>query len=179
MNLLFIALALPPQIHEQLSRLCFGIPNVAWEDPYNFYLTILPVGHLDGATILDVQEKLAEITFAPFSLCLNGVGCFHSRGSKGVLWAGLEDSGELQKLKKIIYFSLREFIPNNEPFEPRVTLGRYDKVDARRLGDYLDMQTGFETPPFTVDSFLLVESHKTASNNTIYDELRRYPMKGI
>jgi RNA 2',3'-cyclic 3'-phosphodiesterase len=178
MNTLFIALPLNLLIKSQLERLCFGLPQVHWTEHRHFHLTILYLGQVDGALQLDIQEALSKIQIAPFHLSLTGVGYFPAKKSHGVIWSGVAFSDELIHLKKMIDDKLKEISwkNNHQPFVPHITLGRFNKIDQRRLMDYLEAQSAFITPTFLNDSFVLMKSQQTISNTTIYEEIARFPL---
>lgn len=179
MNTLFIALPLNKLINNQLERLCFGLPHVHWTEHHHFHLTLLYIGSVDGSLQLDIQEALSKIRMAPFPLSLKGVGYFPSKKSLGSIWAGASSSAELTLLNKIIYNQLKLILPTSDqkPFLPHVSLGRFNTIDKRRLLDYLDSQSSFTTPSFIIDSFVLMKSQQTASETTLCEELKRFPLE--
>lgn len=168
MHTYLIAIPLPKKIVEQLKRLCFGLPNVLWTE--EFHLTLLNLGQIDASLCLDVQEKLVDFHFTPFNLTLQGVNVSHSKGSRGSIWAGTEHSENLFKLKKSLNNLLKEILlsKSTTPFSPHINLGRYEKIDPRRLGEYLEIQNAFVSPAFAVDTLILLECHTTQSQTVIF-----------
>jgi 2'-5' RNA ligase len=175
---LFIAIPLPTQIKKQLERQCFGLPTVHWIAHSHFHLTLQYIGPVDELVQLDVKEALTKLQHAPFSLSLQGTGCFEHK-KKGVIWTGISPSQELNELKKTVDNLVHPLVPkiDNKAFTPHITLGRFDHIDKIRLADYLDSQSYFTTEPFFIDSFVLMESRKNSINSTIYYELARYKLK--
>lgn len=79
---LFVGIDLPEEIRDQLKSLCCGLPGARWVKPEQLHLTLCFIGEVDGTTFLDIKEVLSEITFAPFSLQLRGVGSFPPAASR-------------------------------------------------------------------------------------------------
>ena len=128
MDFLFIAIPLPKNLKSQLERLCFGLPSIFWEEPENFQIIISQLGSTEGTLILDIKEKLKELEFPQFSLSLSGIGCTRKKGGSGVLWAGVEENPQLNKLRAAINKSLEDLpIQYDRSHIPRITLARYEK----------------------------------------------------
>lgn len=178
MNTLFIAIPLSKVIKSQLARLCYGLPNVHWVEPHDFYITVVQLGPIDGTLQLDIQDVLAKLRIPPFDLHLDGVGIFPQKKAKSVIWAGVSHAEQLSLFVKTIVSGLIEIVPKIEQrkIAPHVVLGDYDTVDKKRLADYLDSGAAFITNPFTNDYFVLLRSQKTASETIIYQELAKYKM---
>jgi RNA 2',3'-cyclic 3'-phosphodiesterase len=177
MDSLFIAFPLSKAIKSQLERLCFGLPHVQWTEHAHFYLNFFPIGQVDGAVQLDIQEILSDIHFTPFSLALKGLGCFRAKkATSGVIWAGVSASDELAELIKHVTAQLAPVLPNFKITVPHVILGRFAHVDEKRLFDYFESNALFETQPFFNDSFALINSHTTSDNRILFHELASFKL---
>lgn len=176
MNTLSIAIPLSKAIKSQLSRLCFGLPQMQWVGPHDFYITIVQLGQIDGTLQLDIQDVLAKLRFPPFNLHLEGAGISSQKKVNSVIWAGVSCAEQLSLFAKTIVSSLNKIVPKMEQrkIAPHVVLGEFDTVDRKRLADYLDSGSAFKTAPFTIEYFVLLRSQKTASDTTIYQELAKY-----
>ena len=93
-------------------------------DPSNLHLTLAFIGEWPE----DVTEVLPEVD-RPFSLVLSHLGYFPEAK---VLWAGVEQSGELERLAGRVRRSLAEAgIPfDPKRFNPHITLVRKPSVPA-------------------------------------------------
>ena len=102
---------------------------------------------------------------APFSLVVEGLGCFPNPKRPRVLWAGVtEDTGGLKALQRDVEKSLVPlgFEPENRAFHPHLTLGRSKRGirsgDQRRLGEVLAAADVGELGKIQVQSFQLMRS---------------------
>ena len=85
----------------------------------NLHLTLAFIGEYpDAATVLDA---LSAVSFAPFELALEGMGCFGD-----LFWAGLKDSAPLEALARKVRRALADQgIPfDRKRFSPHITLVR-------------------------------------------------------
>jgi len=157
---LFIAIDPPPEVRDQLTGLCCGLPDARWTPPEQLHLTLCFIGEVDGATFLDIREALEQIQAAPFSLRLQGVGFFPPRGQPRVVWAGVEKSEPLMVLQRKIttrLFQLGVELENRK-FSPHITLARLKETPAAKVGKYLAINGLFTSDPFAVDRFSLYSS---------------------
>jgi len=157
---LFVAIDPPPEVREQLTTLCCGLPDARWTPPEQLHLTLCFIGEVNGAAFLDIKEALAEIKSAPFALRLRGVGFFPPRGQPRVVWAGVETSEPLAVLQRKIttrLFSLG-LEPENRKFAPHLTLARLHQTPAAKVGRYLETHGLFASAEFVVSQFLLYAS---------------------
>ena len=119
---LFVGLTPSQEFRDTLallqSRLQAAGITARYLDPSNLHLTLAFIG--------DWPENISGILPAveqPFSLCLSCVGFFPEAR---VIWAGVEDSEELNQLARKVRDHLSEAqIPfDPKPFVPHITLGR-------------------------------------------------------
>ena len=107
-------------------------------------------------------EALAEVSFAPFELCLEGMGRFGD-----LWWAGMRPSPPLTALARRIRHALAEGgIPfDRKRFSPHITLLRKarEEMPGVELGE----------AAMTVDLFSLMRSDR-GKNGMIYTELGRF-----
>jgi 2'-5' RNA ligase len=173
MHSLFVAIPIPNEIKKIIERLCYGLPNAELTDPANMYLALVHFGSVDGATLLDIQEKLKSLKNGPFTIKLSTLGC-----SRNLLWINIEPSEALVKLKKTIE-SLIEDLPlesDRKPFIPQIPLARFEKIDPVKLADYLSANTDFVSFPFFVETLILVESQMTQRQRKISIEHAKFSL---
>lgn len=157
---LFVAIDPPPEIREQLTAICCGLPDARWIPPEQLHLTLGFIGEVSGTVFLDIKEALAEIKSAPFALRLQGVGFFPPRGQPRVIWAGIAASEPLAILQRKIttrLFALGLEIENRK-FSPHLTLARLHQTPPSKVGRYLEAHGLFASPEFVVQGFLLYSS---------------------
>ena len=158
---LFVALDLPDSIKDSLQPLSRGLGDIRWLDPEQQHLTLRFIGEVNNGQVEDVVEALTLVPGVPFELRLKGIGHFPPRGELKVLWAGVEKSTELNRLKGRIDRALAEAgIPREQrKFAPHVTLARLRRPpEPRRLASWLMAHNLYRSEPFHVGSFQLYSS---------------------
>ena len=158
---LFVALALPENLAEQLERMCLGLPGAAWVPPENFHLTLRFVGEADGREAADLDAALSGVSGAPFELSLTGLGQFGNGRKTRSVWAGAQPSQELSALQSRIERAVQTagFEPESRKFHPHVTLARFSTNPGSKLRTYFAQHALFRTLPFRVAQFHLYSSH--------------------
>lgn len=178
MNQLTIAIPLPLAVKKQMERICFGLPNTNWIEPHDLHLSLISLSKIDGTVMLDIQEKIDNIEFSPFSITIHGIECKNTK-AKGMVYAGVTQTKELNNLIKLIENKLREIpiVPDHPKLNPYVKLGNFERLEAKNLSSYLEANSQFSLPPFTVDTLVLLQSHTTAKQHLIYTEQSRHPLR--
>ena len=123
----------------------------------NMHLTLAFIGEYPDAE--PIQDALSAVSFEPFELSLDGMGCFGN-----LWWAGLGESESLTALVRRLRRALAENgIPfDRKRFSPHITLIR------RASGRLPAMQ--IRPASMTVSSVLLMRSDR-GRNGMIYTEL--------
>jgi len=125
----------------------------------NLHLTLAFIGEYPDAA--PVLEALSAVSFSPFKLDLDGLGCFGD-----LWWAGLRESAPLAALARRVRHALAEGgIPfDRKRFSPHITLLRKTRGTV----------PGIEIThaSMTVDCFSLMRSER-GKNGMIYTELGR------
>jgi len=174
---LFIAVDLPEAIRENLESMSFGIPGAKWVPSEQLHLTVRFIGEVDGTLFRDIKKILAEVSIAPFSLQLKGVGYFPPRGAPRILWIGLEKSEPLQLLRKKIDSKLLHIRvePEGRKFSPHITLARLKNSPVQKIANFLSGNGLFSQEPFQVEDFKLYSS--ILSSKGAYHKVERiYPL---
>lgn len=163
MNPYLIALDFPPVIKSQLKSICYGLPTVEWVEEENFHLLLRYLGKIPEPSLGLVKEALQTISFLSFKISLQGVDHFHAKKGQGTLWTGVKPIEALNSLKKDVDKVLKnlEVAPIERSFHPHVTLGRYDQIDHRRLGEFLMMNSLFRSESIEITNFHLFSMHET------------------
>lgn len=165
---LFIAITIPDHIKLYLRGMGKSIPQAKEVVDSQLHLTMKFIGEVEGSLVLDIEERLADVNFSSFSIGLKGVGIFPPRGNPRVVWAGVQEEGELTNLRNDIERILAEIgIPRGKKkFTPHITLARLKKGSRSNLQNFLMDNSLFATPSFTVTEFALYSSNLTSKGAT-------------
>lgn len=157
---LFVALALPEDLAEQLERMCSGLPGANWVRPEGFHLTLRFVGEADDLQAHDLDAALSRVSGAPFALSLTGLGQFGDGRRTRSVWAGAQPSGELAVLQSRVERAVQTagYSAETRKFHPHVTLARFSSSPGKKLRTYFAQHALFRTLPFQVTQFHLYSS---------------------
>ncbi len=160
---LFVAVDLPAQIKMQLVDLGFGIPGARWLSADQLHLTLCFIGQVEGAVFQDIRQALARVRSPGFNLRLKGVGHFPPRKTPRLLWAGIEASEALVRLRNRVQATLvrQGLTPEGRKYTPHITLARLNKAPAAKIGRFLAGNNLFASKPFAVAEFQLFSSRLT------------------
>ena len=172
---LFVGIGFPPELKLRLSLLCSGVPRAKWVDPGNFHLTLRFIGEIGEGVAADVDEALSRVRARRFSLQIAGTGVFGDKPRS--LWAGIERSSELVKLRdKIEQALIRVGLPPEQrKFAPHVTLARLRDPPLEKLRDFLATHARFRADPLPVEGFSLIASFQTKAGS-VYEDQADYPL---
>jgi 2'-5' RNA ligase len=157
---LFVALDLPFEMREALSRLCGGLQGARWIPPENTHLTLRFLGETTNIMAEEVDHALAAIRARRFSLALSGTGTSERQGRTVSLWAGVAREPALDHLQTKIETALqRAGVPaERRRFQPAINLARVDNVAPERLGGWVQAHNLLRTEPVPIDHFTLFSS---------------------
>ena len=135
----FIAIDLPPDVKAALGRVAVtlgeGLPRgaVRWVRPEQMHLTLAFLGDTPVEKLSAIHKAMDGVVARqqPFTLALDGVGCFPNRRRPRVVWVGLAaagggESGPLLALKAALDEALTPlgWPLEDKPFRAHLTLGR-------------------------------------------------------
>lgn len=168
---LFIAIALPQQVKENIAVLRGGIPDARWISGDNFHITLAFIGDVQPPDLLDISAALEKLTHPAFYLDIEDVGVFGSNKRPRVLWAGVRNQETLTLLHQKIVTAIESIGIKIEDrrFRPHITLARVHKSPYEKVRSYLTDHALFKTKPVPVNSFSLFSSH-LASSGALYNE---------
>ncbi|HMA16034.1 MAG: RNA 2',3'-cyclic phosphodiesterase [Bacteroidota bacterium] len=174
---LFVALALPEPLREQLCGLCNGLPGARWVAPENMHLTLRFIGEVEGHDAEDIDAALSGIHFPRFPLTLAGVGDFGDERRLRSVWVGVEANGMLERLQGKVEQAVQRAgqPPEKRKFKPHVTLARFKSHPGPRLESYFTERSLFRAAPFEVSAFTLYSSY-LAHEGAIYSPEAVYPL---
>ena len=133
MKRVFLALPLEPvePAAEKMKILqkLLSAYRIKWVRIENYHLTLFFFGEIPVQLIPDIQQILRSTleNSSVFSLALTGPGIFKKGKEPRVLWLGIKATDQLFVLKKKIDNAVVSlgFIPDEKPFRPHLTLGRF------------------------------------------------------
>lgn len=135
---IFIAIDLPPEIKDSVSRLIAKLKEasaaVKWTSPENLHFTLKFIGEIKEVKLKEVKEILAETVsgLKPFSVSLEGIGTFPSGKSPRVIWIGAKEGADqiCKIMRELNERYAAEDIADKEDREPlaHLTLGRVKEV---------------------------------------------------
>lgn len=174
---LFVALALPDLIAQQLAMLQAGVPGAHWQTREQLHLTLRFIGEVDGRDAAAADDALSLIEVPKFSLALKGVGEFGGK-TPHALWAGVRDKEPVAFLQRKIETALQRagLPPEQRKFVPHVTLARLRGSPRGRVMDFLTDHALYASAAFDVEAFILYSSVLTP-NGSIYRAERAYRLR--
>ena len=184
---LFIAIDLPDSVRAALAReqaclraACMGSADIRWTRPEGVHLTLKFLGEVAAARLQEIINALREIGFFdPFEIGVRGFGFFPSTRRPRVFWVGLDAPPALGELVKKIRAAMEAlgFPPENRPFQPHLTLARFESQHAQPALEAAvhSGEAGFGR--FIVSGFFLFES-KLRPGGAEYSKRARFPSFG-
>ncbi len=161
---LFIAIDFPDEIKTALQQ-CQPLPQPGLRNTRRDQLH-LTLHFLGESSVEPVSTALQSVRTDPFSLRIEGVGCFESKDRGSILWAGIGPSYELTSLHQVVSLALAPtgFRAETRPYSPHVTLVRCEpRVSFEVIQTFLAQHAGLSLPPFHVDHFSLYSSILTTT----------------
>ncbi|MEQ1890299.1 MAG: RNA 2',3'-cyclic phosphodiesterase [Alphaproteobacteria bacterium] len=177
MDRLFSAITLPDQIARRLALMGGGIQGARWVTAENLHVTLRFIGDADTRTAAQVHASLQAVLFSPFDLALRGVSIFGERKPR-LLYAGVEPNDELNALYARInaaHVRAGLSVPAERRYVPHVTLAWLKNPPRDRVGAFIAANNILAIPPFRVEQFVLMSSHRTAGGAR-YQIEARYPV---
>lgn len=161
MKRIFIALPLPQPIRHILHAMGRSVQGARAVPEEQIHLTLRFVGDVDGTTFLDIEEKLHTLSGKNFPLLIRGVGHFPPRGKPRIIWAGVESSDELLRLKRKVDNQLIECgIPaDSRKYSPHITLARLKTTTSKRVTEFLAGNSFLQFDQLLIEEFHLYSSH--------------------
>jgi 2'-5' RNA ligase len=163
---LFVAVDLPETVKKSIKEICTGLPDARWVDVQQLHLTLRFIGEVGEQLYQTIKNSLTEISEPPFSLTLQGVGCFPPKRPPRVLWVGIERNEPLMRLAEKTEHILVEktgLNPEQRKFSPHITIARFREPAPAKVADYLARHSSFRTSTFPVDELHLYSSTLTSA----------------
>ncbi len=173
---LFVGIRPPAEIRDALIDLMEGIDDIRWQDDDQLHLTLRYMGDVDSHLAEELAGQIGKLDMPAFDLAVSGTGIFESRGRVHTLWAGIEKSAPLDRLRTRIerICVAAGLEPDHRKYHPHITLARINRSTGP-LAPFLARNAGLRLGPWKVDSYTLYEStlHRHGS---IYDPIVHYSL---
>jgi len=128
----------------------------------NIHLTLKFLGNVSASKLEEVKSALAQLTFPPFSLEINGAGAFPNLKRMNVIWVGV---GEGWSQVELIFEQTEKllhqlgFSRETRPFSPHITVARVKSGRKRdEIATFLGHLTDESFGTFPVESVRLKQS---------------------
>ncbi len=130
---LFIALEIPNEVIElvlaERDKLLGAEKNIRWEPREKLHITLKFLGDTDESLIGNIEQAVENIVknTRSFQMELGRFGVFRRDGGPKILWLGMKESKELEKIVNEFGDSFAKFGYSKEErkFKPHVTLLRF------------------------------------------------------
>ncbi|PJZ61129.1 RNA 2',3'-cyclic phosphodiesterase [Leptospira adleri] len=165
----FLGISIPDGVKEQLTSICYGLPDVKWVAEENFHITLVFLGEQNFEDVDRISEFCSKISISDFDLELHSVSFFGKQKSPSILFAGVERNPALIQLQKALDSGLRKrgFSPERQDYHPHVTIGRFKNARAEKISIYLEEFSNFSSSRFSVSEFHIYSS-KSSADGPIY-----------
>ncbi len=161
---LFTAIDLPADIQDRLYEMGREIKGARSVPRQQLHLTLKFIGEVPKDRLPAIQEALAAVSAAPFSLALQGLGRFPARGPARIVWAGCRAESRLQQLFSALEETLEPLAITREEREyfPHITIARLKIPSPAAVREFLAHHAAFAAEPFAVKCFSLYSSRLSA-----------------
>jgi RNA 2',3'-cyclic 3'-phosphodiesterase len=184
----FLAFELPSQIrqvllrvHDELKRLPL---DVRWVRPEGIHLTVVFMGDVREEDMAPIIEGVGEasLPYGPFSMALQGMGCFPNSRNPRVLWLGVES--DLERMSQFRDDLQQKLLPFGIPsearaFRPHLTLGRFKKPGKKEaaLEELLLKHRGLTSPVCSLNELVLFKSD-LKPGGAVYTKTASWGLRG-
>jgi 2'-5' RNA ligase len=184
----FLAFELSDPLKESMHRVSAELKNsgldAKWVKIDNIHLTVLFLGDIEEQWIdqIDAAARMTCSQFAPFTIHLQGMGCFPNKKKARVLWLGLDgDLDRMADFQKKLQTGLKSLNIKEEDreFKPHLTLGRFRTPghQGEILNSVLQQYQGLTSPSLSLTELVLFKSD-LKPGGAEYTELRTWPLSG-
>ncbi len=139
----------------------------------NLHITLVFLGEQNANRLADIEQTIESVSVAPFTLTLNGLGCFKRDGGD-IFWVGVQKNGSLKKLYSQLNngFMEKGFQTETREYKPHLTIARevilFDHADKVQL-------SSTPTIEFEVTSVSLMKSERV-NGTLVYSEIFKKPL---
>ncbi len=182
MKRLFAAVKVEPDdrmvdIYNQL-RDGLSHEKIKWVEPHNIHLTLKFFGETPENKIDDICGILDEVAVRldPFKLHLKDIGIFGSSYNPRVIWFGMQNSFDIERLANDVLDGVEEigWERDRQNFRPHVTVGRIKFINNKRFFQQtIDKFKNVDLQTIPVKNFYLIES-KLRPQGPVYEVVEEF-----
>jgi RNA 2',3'-cyclic 3'-phosphodiesterase len=171
---LFFAIRPPAPVRDAIIDIEAGIDNARWQDEDQLHLTLRYIGDVETHLADDLADAAALLRFDPFELRVAGCGHFEKKGRPTSVWAGIAPSEPLVRLqRKLEQICVKCGLPaETRKFAPHITVARLNS-SSESPASFLARHAGLDLGPWTVDSYILYQSH-LRDQGSLYEPILTY-----
>jgi 2'-5' RNA ligase len=186
---LFVAIELPGEVREALSRLQHelqrrGLEKLRWVRPEGIHLTLKFLGETPAEKVAAIEGALtaAASDIERHKVALGGLGMFGNRRSPRVLWVGVHSVPETYDLFQQIEerLSALGYEREDRDFAPHLTLARVKPETALEIRPAIVAAIEGAKPPRSVISVHEVSLMRSTlrSSGAVYERVAAFPLGG-
>ncbi len=154
--------------------------DIKWTEPENMHITLKFLGDVQADKIPKISAKLKNIAKShdEFKPLLKGVGVFKDFYRPKILWFGLRNCPEFEKIKNGIENSLSDigFEIDYRKFTPHLTVGRFKtSVSSDQLKKFVNTNREVYLQAVSVSDIILYESILSPQGSQ-YTVLEKFPL---
>lgn len=178
---LFVALVPPPDVVEDLDSFLDvrreAGSDLRWTSTEQWHVTLAFMPEVAPSRLDELHDRLMEAAekHVAFEVRLRGGGAFPDPSRAKVLWAGVDEPGDLTPLATAVRSAANRsgVTVDGGRFRAHLTLARSGRpFEATRWVRVLDTYVG---PTWTAESVSLVESQQTPAGHRVYTVLESCP----
>ena len=171
---LFVGIRPPEAIRDSLLDIMDGVREARWQDDDQLHLTLRYIGEVDRHCANDLSEAFASADFTPFPLSIHGTAYFERKGRAHTLYATINRSPELQRLRNRIeqVCVAAGLEPEHRKYAPHITLARLNASSGTLL-PFLSRTAELQLGPWTCESYILYESF-LRPGGSLYEPVMTY-----
>ena len=157
---LFVAIDIPREIRDALTRFAGELPAARWVPADQLHLTLRFIGDVGPQTFAAIKGAVSGLRFPGFPLELRGVGHFPPGKHPRVLWVGVAPNDALGQLHQDLELALIDtgLAPEERPFSPHLTLARLRESAPASVGSFETKHCELVFPSFEVREVVLFSS---------------------
>lgn len=175
---LFFGLEIPPDTRDALLRVQqtqAALAGARWHRDSQLHLTLAFLGEVPEGAVATAVEAGRQVRAEPFSVQVQGLGCFGDPERPGILWAGVAPEAPLTALHHRLTEALAQqgLVLEDRPYRPHITLSRFRR-SAGPVTGLLSQYAGTEFGALPVSGMALFLS----SPGSVYSVLERFSFAG-
>lgn len=174
---LFVAVAVPEDIGQELVTRQDRLPGARWRPAEALHITLKFVGDVAENVAADLDAELTTLGGGPLELQLHGAGAFGEGADIHAVWAGVAENPALNHLARGCEIAARRarLPPETRTYKPHVTLAYLRRPDPADVAAWIQENNLLRSTPFRATSFGLYSSWRSDAGSW-YRLEREYPL---